>query len=372
MKKFLKKFLKKIPEFKKSSDWLYDNETILGELYKIRWMQKNISIELEAFFSVTFFNNDLLNVKESRYYKRNEFSFINWKEKLVNNLYKILRTNTYIQSEIGKYIYNDGRIWLRRIDFRFKDDFVNWLIEKINSTKIFKHSLRDWFDMLSRSSNNELDEWELEKEFLEIEKYINDKKIDILNKDFYIIFNIPIDHLLKFLILRFEEQNIQIDTKKIESLFENLSIESKKQANISLYISLWLISLIIIFNILLIIFNKNFNIIEITRYIPMLILEILFFKFMFFFFDKYNTYSKISSIYYYYVWLVQSDNIYTSDKKFTDEQNFILREKTYLELTNLSTHIKWIIDKKPNSWNNVIQILKEINNISPLLKNLNK
>lgn len=360
----------KVPEFRKIESWLYNDEETLSELYKIRWMQKETFIDLDILFSSTYFNEIFLNRDESRFYKKHQFSFMEWKETLIHNLYKLLRINNYIQSEIGKYILNDSRIWLRRLEYRFHDKFIQGLIEKIDWTDLFKRSIRDWFDVGYRSLIDSVNEVLLEKEFLEIEAYIDWKSINIWNQDFGLTFIFPIDIILKFIISKFEEKNIQIDTKKIESLFEVLSIGSRREAHLWLRISLLCFLLIFIFNIFLIFFNNEFNIVDITKYIPILLLEIILFKFMFFFFDKYNTYSKISSIYDYYVWLVQSDNIYTSDKKFTTEQNFLLREKTYLELTNLSSHIKWIIDKKWNSWNDILQTLKEFNNISPLLKNL--
>lgn len=379
----LNKISLKNKDFKYNEFIVKDKEELLTELYKLRGKQRNTnsSIFLDIFISKDILDKKYLNrsVNLLDWISDYEKIWLNWrlnflsddKRDILINIVKIYRINKMIQHEISSYIYNKP-----------------WMFSSLKIT-YYNNEIKDTLSLINEDQNihifvrgnveeikNIIDKYwkeNVNKSFEKAKNLFNNKPFFI--DDINIGVDLDLNSLLKFVIRKIEESNIQVDTTKIEDLFQKLSDKSIELAQDNKKNLLWILVIIIVINLSLILYNYHFSfdLSRIPQYIPMLLLEIILLKFMFFFFDKYNTYSKISSLYDYYTWLVQADNIYTTDKKFTSDQNFILREKTYLELTNLSSHLKWLVDKKwESNSKEILDILKEINNISPLFKNLNK
>lgn len=187
-------------------------------------------------------------------------------------------------------------------------------------------------------------------------------------KELSLEIEVPSYIIIQFLIERIESLEKYIDTSSVKNIFKDNVEDAQKKWKQDIK---WIIGILLVLcsvNLWVFITNHPFELKNIVNIIPLIVVEVILFKLLFFFFDRYSSYSKIEFLYNYYISLLEADKIYTRDESFTQEQNFVLREKTYSEITKLSANIVWLIDKKSiESVSDVVNVVKEI---SPFLKSV--
>ena len=368
-------------------DNINNESELLSRLYEIKWKDKKHNINLDIVFLKSFFDksenifHSQLNIFNSeRYNLEGRLNFLIEYKNTINSIRDIYEIDRKVRFEIWQYIYWRPISWIRQNTIIYNNNIFKEVLSDIEEIELLKILIRRWWIrdisiLEDLFSNNRINEKDIILKLLKISNKLGKINIsEIVVNDIFINYSIPINILLDFLILKINESNskIKLKTDGIEELFKNLIVKLDEKSEIMFKFVVGLLFIIIVINFY---FYKNspwFEVNDIGKYIPMLLIELLLFKFLFFFLERYNMYSKISSLYEYYKWLVQFDKIYTEDEKFDIEQRFALREKTYNELTNLSSHVKWLVDKQWTGINDLNSLANEIKNISPILRNLNK